>query len=201
MLDYRFMDTPFELVPFIDMKKKQADQYIKWYIETIEQRISKLQQYIRDSGETFVLDKSPESLITLWTWFVNQIEVVMKDEEEIKREIKNLHLPSWMIPHIEEKKFSEKTVALGYDISAYFGEVVIKNNPGIYWGYLSKPKRLHGVNRPMLLGFAGDMQVYTYGRVEVCMWKTLNKSDNMYLYEVYEKCVRMITDAEMLQSK
>lgn len=74
---------------------------------------------------------------------LNHIEVCTKDEQELMLE------------------------------STYFGEVFIKNNPNIYWGYLSKPKKLHGVNRPRLLGFAGDMSVYPYGRVEMCIWKTI----------------------------
>lgn len=38
---------------------------------------------------------------------------------------------------------------IAVDISAYFGEVFIKNNPNIYWGYLSKeikPLEFEGLN-------------------------------------------------------
>ena len=92
----------------------------------------------------------------------------------------------------DRRKLSLNTIMIAVDISAYFGEVFIKNNPNIYWGYLSKPKKLHGVNRPRLLGFAGDMSVYVYGRVEVCIWKTIETVDNMHLFNMYQVCLKMI---------
>ena len=49
------------------------------------------------------------------------------------------------------------------------------------------------VNRyTRLLGFAGDMSVYVYGRVEVCIWKTIETVDNMHLFNMYQVCLKMI---------
>ncbi|WP_443596552.1 hypothetical protein [Agathobacter sp.] len=42
-MQYNGMTPPFELIPFEDMKKKQAEQYFVWYIDTIEQRIQNLE--------------------------------------------------------------------------------------------------------------------------------------------------------------
>ena len=191
-MQYNGMTPPFELISFEDMKKKQAEQYFVWYIDTIEQRIQNLEKYINLTGTRMVLDKTPNSLIELWDWFSNHIEVCTKDEQELMLE--SAMRPDWIKAHImsDRRKLSLNTIMIAVDISAYFGEVFIKNNPNIYWGYLSKPKKLHGVNRPRLLGFAGDMLVYVYGRVEVCIWKTIETVDNMHLFNMYQVCLKMI---------
>lgn len=191
-MQYNGMTPPFELISFEDMKKKQAEQYFVWYIDTIEQRIQNLEKYINLTGTRMVLDKTPNSLIELWDWFSNHIEVCTKDEQELMLE--SAMRPDWIKAHImsDRRKLSLNTIMIAVDISAYFGEVFIKNNPNIYWGYLSKPKKLHGVNRPRLLRFAGDMSVYVYGRVEVCIWKTIETVDNMHLFNMYQVCLKMI---------
>ena len=191
-MQYNGMTPPFELISFEDMKKKQAEQYFVWYIDTIEQRIQNLEKYINLTGTRMVLDKTPNSLIELWDWFSNHIEVCTKDEQELMLE--SAMRPDWIKAHImsDRRKLSLNTIMIAVDISAYFGEVFIKNNPNIYWGYLSKPKKLHGVNRPRLLGFAGDMSVYVYGRVEVCIWKTIETVDSMHLFNMYQVCLKMI---------
>lgn len=191
-MQYNGMTPPFELISFEDMKKKQAEQYFVWYIDTIEQRIQNLEKYINLTGTRMVLDKTPNSLIELWDWFSNHIEVCTKDEQELMLE--SAMRPDWIKAHImsDRRKLSLNTIMIAVDISAYFGEVFIKNNPNIYWGYLSKPKKLHGVNRPRLLGFVGDMSVYVYGRVEVCIWKTIETVDNMHLFNMYQVCLKMI---------
>ena len=191
-MQYNGMTPPFDLIPFEDMKKKQAEQYFVWYIDTIEQRIQNLEKYINLTGTRMVLDKTPNSLIELWDWFSNHIEVCTKDEQELMLE--SAMRPDWIKAHImsDRRKLSLNTIMIAVDISAYFGEVFIKNNPNIYWGYLSKPKKLHGVNRPRLLGFAGDMSVYPYGRVEMCIWKTIETVDNMHLFNMYQVCLKMI---------
>ena len=113
-------------------------------------------------------------------------------EDEIKAELEAR--PEWMVPHILENpnKFTVDTLILAYDISAYFGEVIVKNNSQIYWGYLTRPKKLYGVNRPQLLGFTGNVPVFPYGRVEICMRRSLKSADKTLLYNMYEICLRMI---------
>ena len=71
-MQYNGMTPPFDLIPFEDMKKKQAEQYFVWYIDTIEQRIQNLEKYINLTGTHMVLDKTPNSLIELWDWFSNR---------------------------------------------------------------------------------------------------------------------------------
>lgn len=191
-MSYKEMVIPFEVVPFEVMKKKQAEQYFQWYIDTLDERLCRLQKYIMETGSVIVLDKTPESLIGLWEWFEPRIELCRKTEKELEEEINGC--PEKMTHHVLENpnKLSTETVTVAWDIAAYFGTVVIENNAQIRWGYLSTPRKLNGVNRPRLLGFAGDMTVYVYGRVEVSIWKSLNKTDRMRLYDMYTVCKDMM---------
>ena len=97
-MQYNGMTPPFELISFEDMKKKQAEQYFVWYIDTIEQRIQNLEKYINLTGTRMVLDKTPNSLIELWDWFSNHIEVCTKDEQELMLE--SAMRPDWIKAHI-----------------------------------------------------------------------------------------------------
>ena len=190
--EYKEMVIPFDAVPFEEMKKKQAEQYFQWYMDTLVERLRRLQNYIMETGGIVVLDKTPASLIGLWEWFEPRIELCRKTEKELEHELDGCH--ERMKQHVFENpnKLSAETVAVAWDVAAYFGEVVIENNEQIRWGYLSIPKKLNGVNRPRLLGFAGDMSVYVYGRVEVCIWKSVKNNDKMRLYDMYKVCKDMI---------
>ncbi len=75
---YKEMIMPFIMVPFEEMKKKQAEQYYRWYIDTMDERICRLQNYITETGKFLVLDKTPESLIGLWEWFEPRIDLCAK---------------------------------------------------------------------------------------------------------------------------
>lgn len=189
---YKEMILPFEVVSFEEMKKKQVEQYFHWYMDTLDERLCRLQKYIMETGGTVVLDKSPESLIGLWEWFEPRIELCQKTDKELELELNGCH--EKMKQHVFENpnKLSAETVTVAWDIAAYFGEVVIENNSQIRWGYLSTPKKLNGVNRPRLLGFAGDMSVYVYGRVEVSIWKSLTNTDKMRLHDMYTVCKDMM---------
>lgn len=35
-MSYTAMTLPFETVPFNEMKKKQAEQYFNWYVDTLD---------------------------------------------------------------------------------------------------------------------------------------------------------------------
>ena len=187
-MEYREMHIPFELVPFCNMNKKQAEQYFNWFLETKEQRIKNLQEYINSETEEIVLDKSPESLIGLWRWFETKIILEKKKDEEIYEELRLS--PEWMRENIlnDVYKLSILTMTLVHDISVYYGDVVIENNTQIRWGYLSRPKKLDGINAPRLLGFKADMSVYTYRQVEVCARKSIDEKNENRLINLYTTC-------------
>ena len=166
-MEYKAMIPPFEIVRFEEMNKKQTNQYFDWFCETKEERLRKLQEFINRYTNEVLLDKSPESLIKLWRWFQQNIEVEEKTESEIQDELNAR--PDWMRKHVLEntKKFSIQTRRIAFDISIYLGEVLIKSNPTIHWG------------------FQGDISVYPYRLLDTCLWKSLRGEDELILYRVY----------------
>ena len=185
-MDYPLMETPFTLVPFNEMNKKQVGQYFQWFMVEKDKRLYQLEQYInKNNPAKVILDKSPESLIPLWERFEDQIEWEEKTEDELKAEL--IGRPEWMQRHIiaETKTFTTLTLTIVMDISIYFGETMIRNNPTVYWGFKSSPKKLDGVNRPILLGFKGDINVFPFTLVRVCARKSTRSKNKNQLYNLY----------------
>ena len=185
-MNYQLMETPFALTQFEEMSKKQAEQYYQWFLLEKEHRIQQLDQYVKQSNNCISLDKTPESLIGLWEWFEANIEWEDKTEEDYSNEM--VGRPDWMRPHIiaDTKKMTILTLALGMDISIYFGETLIINNPSIYWGYKTSPKKLMGVNRPILLGFKGDLSLFPYNQIQVCIRKSTREKNKFKLHDLYK---------------
>ena len=189
--DYREMQLPFETVPFAKMNRKQAVQYLNWYIEVVDERIAYLANHVHETGGDVVFDYTPESLKPLWEWFMPRVEVIPMTSDEIQK--KMVGIEPWMKDCIPENmdKMSTYTWRVMYDITAYCGQVIIKNIPGIHWGCLSKPKSLLGVNEPRLLGFPHKMSAYLWGRVDVCRLRSMRSAENGGLYKVYENCKKL----------
>ncbi len=192
-MDYPLMETPFVLVPFEEMNKKQVEQYFQWFMTEKDKRIHQLEQYInKNNTEKVVLDKSPESLIPLWEWFEYQIEWEERSEKEIEDEVKGK--PEWIREILlqDTKKMTILTMALTTDIATYFGETLIHNNPGIRWGYLLKPIRLDGVKEPILLGFKKNISMNPRRATSVCVLRSSKNRNRNELYETYNLWLRKI---------
>lgn len=58
-----------------------------------------------------------------------------------------------------DKKLSIDTLTLSMDIAIYFAEVFIRNFSNIEWGFVTKPKTLAYVNRPVLVGFSSKVEL------------------------------------------
>ena len=189
MTGYPIMEPPFLSFPIEDMKKKQVEQHFNWYMTQIEGRIKQLNEFINLEKKDVVLDKTPESLIDLWEWFQEHIEYEDKTEEEINKSCEGQ--PEWFqeILRQDTKKMTLLTMALAEDIAIYFSEAMIHNHPQVHWGYLMKPKKLDGVNIPILLGFEGDISSNPRNMVSVCIYKSTDKKNKYQLYETYNKWV------------
>ncbi len=183
---YPIMETPFELVNFECMKKKQVEQYFQWFMLEKENRLSLLEKYIDYKSEKkVVLDKTPESLIDLWEWFEGEIEWEEKSKEELREELRGR--PEWMHEIIMSNTKEETllTKAIACDIATYFAETILHNNASIRWGYLTRPKKLDGVNRPILVGFKYNMSMNPITLIGVAVSKSLKSRDTHRLYGIY----------------
>lgn len=138
--------------PLDMLSLEEATNYFEWYINSIPTRIEYLKRI-----SNLQLDLSPESLIPLWSWFLKQAEI----ENTPKAKLEELNSQIKAIPYdiastvLEENKtqFSLQTEYILRDIAMYFGEVCVKNNQAIYWGFHTDAGKDSFANRPILMGF------------------------------------------------
>lgn len=146
---------PFERPTFREMNKKQAKQYFDWYMSVLPVRIGILMDFFEKNGggTKDELDYTPESLIKLWKWFIQYVELVEKRLDELEKEINES--PEWLNEEIRKHthRISTITLAIAMDIAMYYGEVFVKNHQNVKWGFITKPKNHLDVNKPVLLGF------------------------------------------------
>ena len=183
--NYLLMIPPIEK-SFRDFSKTDAKTYFDWYVSQSDIRINQLQHYIADSGSPEVkLDGTPESFIPLWRWFENNIQTEKKTEEEMEAEM--VGRPEWMRKEIQKVdwKFTVMTYALAVDISFYLAQVILTYHSNIKWGFLTKPKNLSSVNRPILLGFKNNLDFDPREIVIVCCRKSLKEKKETRLLDIY----------------
>lgn len=138
--------------PFEAFSKHEAENYFRWYIGKLNERVVYLQEF---SGVS--LDYSVDSLNDIWAWFLKNAEIEKTPKEklcEIKKqlkkqpnEIRNVVLKE------QSEQFSLQTEYIIRDIAMYFGEVFVKNNSSISWGYHCDIKKDSFANMPLLVGF------------------------------------------------
>lgn len=182
---YQKIICPFLDKPIKKMNKREAKKYLEWFIETKDEEVKYLEKYIQKENPKINLDRTVESLISVWEWFEPKIEKENRSLEDIEKETENI--PQWMGEYIAKQDFTILTKKIAYDISIYFGEVLIYNNSKIYWGVETKPKNLVGVNWPRIIGFCrGTDSMWPYNLICVCMRKSLREKNSKRLYELYK---------------
>lgn len=85
-MNYKGIDMPIFFKAYEEMTNKEAKVYFQWYISKIDERIQYLQDYIKNDGCSLELDFSPESLKSLWNWYIKKITIENKTEEELNEE-------------------------------------------------------------------------------------------------------------------
>lgn len=158
-MEYMFMQPPFEIKSFKDMSKKDAQKHFDWYIGDIPNRIEMLKNAFEASGggKKEELDFSDKSLIKLWNWYINSVEIIDKTKEEIENE--KSKLPEWVSKNISSQKISIEWMSIAMDIAIYFAESFVNAYSNIKWGFVSKPNSLAYVNKPVLIGFKTGLEL------------------------------------------
>lgn len=187
MLEYKRIIIPAEFGKNPqELNKKQAEQFFDWFTDNIDNRLTILKEFIDD--DKVLLNYSPDSLIYLWKWFEPYITTVQMSKKEILDEIKNR--PSWMKDVILEdtREISSFTLAVGIDIAIYFAETFRRNNDGVHWGYIKKPKNHISYNRPVLFGFVNNKDLNPILIIKNLTWKAIDpdvKESSNLLYDIY----------------
>lgn len=83
--DYQSLLIPDELYieDFENAKSDDAIKFSDWFFAQTKDRIEVLQNYINKSNDIFSLDYTDKSLIKLWTWFEDNLELVEKTDKEL----------------------------------------------------------------------------------------------------------------------
>lgn len=180
-MEYNYLVSPFDFDSFDNINKKQADEYFRWYISQSETRIDLLKMFIDENHSGgIVLDNSPDSLVPLWKWFEDEILFGGQGfGSKLKKDCCNT-------------EFSGEVLKIITDISFYFAKVVLYNNPGIKWGYFTRPKNRMSVNKPVLVGFKADMDLDPRLVVRNCAYRSSDNKNSENLYNIYKNWLEFI---------
>lgn len=175
-MNYPLMTPTFEMKPFEEMTKKEAQIHFNWYLSEVPKRIELLSNAFLETGggTSGDLDFSQKSLMNLWSWFIPRITTITKSDDEIASELKVA--PEWFKEKIIEnnKKLSIGTLSLAMDIAIYLAEVFIKNFNSLEWGFVTHPKSLAYVNSPVVIGFSSGVELDPRNLVYNLTLKTVN---------------------------
>lgn len=150
-LSYDILIPPIQK-PFEEFHLSEAEAYFNWYIGQLDNRIQYLQDY-----SNIVLNYSVDSLVDIWGWFLMfaEIEKTPKNKmNEIRKQL--ISQPkeiSEAVIREQSVQFTLETEYIIRDIAMYFGEVYVKNNSSISWGYHTDVKADSFANMPLLVGF------------------------------------------------
>lgn len=143
---------PSNVKAFEEFTKEEIDEYFKWFVNKIPERVTYLSTY---SG--VCLDFSVNSLVDIWDWFIKTAEIEKTPQirmKELKEQLKGQpkEIADATLKENREQLTLE-TMYIARDIAMYYGEVFVRNNKSLYWGYHTDVKADSFANRPLIMGF------------------------------------------------
>lgn len=150
-LSYDILIPPIKKT-FEEFNSSEAETYFKWHISQLCNRIKYLQEY-----SNIALNYSVDSLGDIWGWFLTVAEIEKTPKvkmNEIRRQLKGQ--PKEIAEAVlkeQSRQFTLETEYIMRDIAMYFGEVYVKNNSSISWGWHTDIKTDSFANMPLLVGF------------------------------------------------
>jgi len=138
---------------YYSMTPKQVKENYEWFVSKIPERTRYLSNRIAEDLKIPIseLNFSPDSLKTVWKWFLKTARVEKVSKEQVSEmEAQWGHLGEhW----IQREQLTVATQFILRDIGMYLGETFIATSKSIHWGYFMKPKNEVSAKRPVLLGF------------------------------------------------
>lgn len=135
---------------FSMLTKKELKEFYEWFMLNLPYCIEELIQLVRTSPgfENWWADETPQSLDALGDWLSRKIQKHDLTTEEVFH-VKNFYkgdveVPSW--------ELNEKSRSLAVYIGMYYGEVIIKNNPGLRWEQKLGRKSFADFGQPVISG-------------------------------------------------
>lgn len=186
---------PFEFESYETMKPKEAKALFDWFVSDIPHRLQMLGILIDGQVK---LDFTPESLIDLYEWFLDIIEIKPMTEKMINKSIKEdiETLPDWLQEHAKEELMANSIYVENHfyffarDISIYYAETVRRNYPEVIWDYISKPKSYAFVNQPLIRLPKNHIHFYEREAFELMLvlieYIKEGESYKNHLYDIYK---------------
>lgn len=185
--DYQSLLIPDELY-IEDFENAKADDAIKfsdWSFAQTKDRIEILQNYINKSNDIFSLDYTDKSLIKLWTWFEDNLELVEKTNEELQNEKESTPQVYWKF--IQNKRISPLMVEIAIDVSYYFADMLLKNHSDLHTDCIIKPKWKENLKKPVISGFFMDITIYPIELIMESAKRSVEKKNPLRLKMIYDR--------------
>lgn len=185
--DYQSLLIPDELY-IEDFENAKADDAIKfydWFFAQTKNRIEVLQNYINKSNDIFSLDYTDKSLIKLWTWFEDNLELVEKTDKELQNEKESTPQVYWKF--IQNKRISPLMVEIAIDISYYFADMLLKKHSNLHTDCIIKPKWKENLKKPVISGFFMDITIYPVELIMESAKRSVEKKNSCRLKMLYDK--------------
>ena len=151
IIDYDILVPPITK-PFSRFTLKDAENYFNWYTTHIHERVNYLSKV-----SDLRLNYSTETLADIWEWFINIAEIEKTPKAKMRELRKQLNnQPKDIVKTVlkeQSEQFTLQTEYIIFDIAMYFGDVYVKNNSSIMWGYHTDRRKDSFAYMPLLVGF------------------------------------------------
>ena len=138
------------------MTPKVAQHYFEWFKENIPNEVYLLQLGMLEDpfARKIPLDYSPESLKTLYEWYLTMRKYKKLSKKQILEDFADA--PDYIIQEMLVNRYAPTVgiVDLATKLAIYSGEVFIHNDSDLYWDYVKKPKTDESYNMPVIFGFS-----------------------------------------------
>lgn len=185
--DYQSLLIPNELYieDFENAKSDDAIKFSDWFFAQTKDRIEVLQNYINKSNDIFSLDYTDKSLIKLWTWFEDNLELVEKTDKELQNEKESTPQVYWKF--IQNKRISPLMVEIAIDISYYFADMLLKKHSDLHTDCIIKPKWKENLKKPVISGFFMDITIYPIELIMESAKRSVEKKNPLRLKMIYDR--------------
>ena len=158
-MEYSLMTPPFQIKNFEEMTEKDAKEHYEWYLSEIPNRLDLLEKAViaLKQNHEVKLNFSKDTLIDLWGWYIDNVQIIQKSDEEYQNELVSSN--PMIKEFIKKEEIATGWLSIAMDISIYFAECLVKNNEVLNWGLVTKPKSLACANKPIIIGFKNNMKL------------------------------------------
>lgn len=150
-MSYEILKIPWTLEePYSEMSKEGAKEFFEWLNQNVDYRLGQLDLLVKLSGESFILDFSPESLLPLGHLLKRILRIRKKTDAEMKVLVDSV--PDWLKETVKSQDIvlSEQSLSIAFDLAIYFSYVLMKADKRIKWKMYTKASKLN-INRNQLI--------------------------------------------------